>query len=330
MENPDSSDSTARAALSAGPVPVSVVIPAFNCEKTIVRSISSVRAQSYGSLEIVVVDDCSADGTASAVEAIGDPAIRLVRHQANGGASAARNTGIREATGRYIAFLDADDEWAADKIARQVALFEQNGDLGMVICDGDRIAPDGTTVGTIFSGYDPGIADAWKLLLEQSFIQTSCVMARRDLLVALGGFNTSLVVAEDWDLWLRLVDAAPFGAVPEKLVSFHMTPGSLMSREAGKEPLYLLPMIEKHVEAFKDRLTDAECGRILGHQYQRCGRAACLSGSWVTGATLLLRALFLGREPVMNGLYIVRSGLRRLLGDTARRGPNEIKKPELS
>ena len=90
---------------------ISVVIPAHDRERTIARAISGVLAQTYGNIEIVVVDDASADGTAAKVEALGHPKVRLVRHDRNRGAAAARNSGVAAARGVWIAFQDSDDDW---------------------------------------------------------------------------------------------------------------------------------------------------------------------------------------------------------------------------
>ena len=100
---------------------ISVVIPAYDRERSIARAIAAVLAQTYPAIEIVVVDDASTDGTAARVEAIGDPRVRLVRHAKNRGAAAARNTGVEAARGAFIAFQDSDDDWLPEKLARQAA-----------------------------------------------------------------------------------------------------------------------------------------------------------------------------------------------------------------
>jgi len=103
-----------------GPM-VSVVIPAFNAARTIGRSVESVAAQTFKNLEIIVVDDCSTDDLDGALTPFKDVALHIVRHRVNRGAAAARNTGVEAARGDYLAFLDADDAWLADKLEAQVA-----------------------------------------------------------------------------------------------------------------------------------------------------------------------------------------------------------------
>src|SRR5262249_54477519 len=100
---------------------LTVIVPTYNRERTVPAALASVLRQTFASLRVLVVDDGSSDGTAAVVEAARDPRIRLIRHESNRGAAAARNTGIRAARTRYVAFLDSDDLWAAEKLARQLA-----------------------------------------------------------------------------------------------------------------------------------------------------------------------------------------------------------------
>src|SRR6185437_6540351 len=99
---------------------ISVIIPLYNRREEIGRAIASALRQSRAPHEVVVVDDASRDGSADAVAALGDTRIRLLRHEQNRGAAAARNTGIEAATGEWIALLDSDDEWEPEKLARQL------------------------------------------------------------------------------------------------------------------------------------------------------------------------------------------------------------------
>ena len=123
---------------------VSVIIPAYNREKTIRRAVDSALAQTYPSIEIIVVDDGSRDHTAEILLEYGEK-LRLIR-QKNGGASSARNTGIRAAQGEIIAFLDSDDAWLPHKISRQVALLDRPelAHISCCICNTELIFTDGT------------------------------------------------------------------------------------------------------------------------------------------------------------------------------------------
>jgi len=110
--------------VSADPL-VSVVIPAYNAEKTIRNAIDSVLGQTMSNLEVIVVDDASTDGTVHAVEAVDDPRVRLLRSRRNSGPSAARNVGVKSAEGYWVAFLDADDEWVPDRLEHLLEAAEE-------------------------------------------------------------------------------------------------------------------------------------------------------------------------------------------------------------
>src|SRR5436309_7380613 len=122
---------------------VSVIIPVFNGERYIRQTIESVLAQTYRDFELLVIDDGSTDGTAEAVKEY-EKDLRYV-HQGNGGASKARNQGIRFSQGKYIAFLDADDLWEPEKLTIQVEFLERNPKIGLVHCNCDGIDEEGRT-----------------------------------------------------------------------------------------------------------------------------------------------------------------------------------------
>lgn len=106
---------------------VSVIMPTYNCGRFIAESIRSVLSQTYTEWELLIVDDCSTDETESIVSSYKDPRIRYMRNERNMGAALTRNRALREAAGRYIAFLDSDDLWLPEKLEKQIAFMQQNG-----------------------------------------------------------------------------------------------------------------------------------------------------------------------------------------------------------
>lgn len=214
---------------------ISVVIPAWNRAGSIGRAISGVLAQSYPNLEVIVVDDASSDATAATVEAIiaqdgiaqdGIARVRLVRHDRNRGAAAARNTGVREARGRFVAFQDSDDDWLVEKLARQaahmaglppghVATFCTKIDYG---CDQDRrygrrlvsVMPDPRE--TIETG------DLHQRLMRGNIIGPQTVLVARAAFLAAGGMDERLRNNEDWDFFIRLSALGPIGFLDDPLV----------------------------------------------------------------------------------------------------------------
>lgn len=192
---------------------VSVVIPTYNRAHFIGAAVASVRAQTYPCAEIIIVDDGSTDSTSTVVSELGAD-IRYVR-QPNAGPATARNTGIATARGDLIAFLDTDDRWLPQKIERQVGLLERWPDVALVsadmaIADASgriEVASNFARRGLLefFKTLDGRpVPDAPRRLLGLNFINTSTVVLRREVLQALGGFDTRLRYGEDLELWLRI------------------------------------------------------------------------------------------------------------------------------
>jgi teichuronic acid biosynthesis glycosyltransferase TuaG len=184
---------------------VSVVIPTYNYARYLPQAIDSALAQAATdlSLEIIVVDDGSTDETPEVARRFGS-AVRYER-QANRGPSAARNRGVAEARGEYVAFLDADDHWLPDKLIRQLRALAVRRDTAG--CHGAFLVrrPSGE-LGRLArywrrSGHYPTSRD----LLRGNSINMSTVLIRREALISTGPFDESLRTAEDWNLWLRLL-----------------------------------------------------------------------------------------------------------------------------
>lgn len=196
---------------------VSVIIPTFNRAAVIETAVRSVLAQTYANYELIVVDDGSDDGTPELLAHYSGKLTLLV--QRNRGVSAARNAGIACSSGELIAFLDSDDEWTPDKLAKQVALFHE-GDFGF-ICHTDEIwMRDGKEVPQKEIHRKQG-GGFFERALERCLISPSSVMLSRTLLDSVGGFDEDLPAAEDYDLWLRITAFHDVRFVPEPLVVKH-------------------------------------------------------------------------------------------------------------
>ena len=192
---------------------VSVIIPAFNAEHFLADAIDSVLAQDYPHLDIIVIDDGSTDSTSGIVSGYGER-VRLIS-QTNRGCAAARNAGVRAAHGHYVAFLDADDVWWPHKIRLQIDALTASG-YRMAYSRFIVWTPDAR--GTfpppelMFSMTDnPGLSNCalvtgnvYSHLLLDCIVWTSTVLLERSLLETAGPFDESLVMGEDYDLWLRL------------------------------------------------------------------------------------------------------------------------------
>ena len=155
---------------------VSVVIPLYNARDVICETIESVLAQTWKDYEIVVIDDGSTDGSDQIVRGVGS-GLRYVR-QENAGVAAARNRGIAESKGPYIALLDHDDLWHPTKLEKQVGLLGQRPEVGMVITDVAHIDREGRPMGIVGSGYNP--SETFARLFVRGYVPTpSAAMIRR-------------------------------------------------------------------------------------------------------------------------------------------------------
>jgi glycosyltransferase involved in cell wall biosynthesis len=171
-------------------------------------------------LEVVVVDDGSGDGTALIVEGFGDERVRLVRHEKPRGVSAARNRGIAEARGEWISFLDDDDLWAPDKVALQLGAVQQTGQL-WAYSGHVNITSDHRVVG----GAPPCTPEKVQDSLRRTNLIPgggSNVLAQTDLVRSLGGFDETLGILEDWDMWIRLAREGRPAWVRRPLVAYRI------------------------------------------------------------------------------------------------------------
>ena len=197
---------------------VSVVIPAYNAEAFIRSAIESALSQTLPVHEVLVIDDGSQDQTPQIVASYGKQ-VRLIS-QPNGGPSSARNHGAQVATGEYIAFLDADDRWSADKLERQAAAMQERPEAVLCYTSLLMLLPDGSEKVEIACPEDR-VAEV--LRIYNPNITPSAVLVRRDLLVASGGFDVTRQGCEDWELWFRLSRTGPFCVVPEPLTLYFVS-----------------------------------------------------------------------------------------------------------
>lgn len=205
---------------------VSVIIPVYNAQSFIARAVNSVLRQTLRAAEIIVVNDGSTDGTLAALAPFGGR-IRVI-NTLNRGVSSARNTGFRASTAGLIAYLDADDEWHEDKLARQVAFLVQHPGTGLCCCDYVSDDGAGTKSDSHFARVEKhgggGVAqwsrDSLRALIHGNFVgTTSTVLVRRSVLGAAGPFDTRLRQAEDYDLWIRCAQSTRFAIMSDVLLT---------------------------------------------------------------------------------------------------------------
>ena len=257
---------------------VSVIIPAYNRAATIERALASVVEQTFGDFEIIVVDDASTDDTVAVCHALGDSRLRVVQRTINGGAAAARNSGIREARGDLIAFLDSDDSWLPEKLAKQVSEMSREG------------APPVSCTGAIIHLLDHGetrvkrleTSDDWarRLAMDCDLSPGTTQMAARSIFDEIGLLDEALPRFEDWDWLLRYTRRYSIGVVSEPLAEIY-------NRRAR-----LGRVVERSAEIFENK------HRSVFEALKHSDRHDALMNLWLQAANtyaferLLWRAIF--------------------------------------
>ncbi|MBD1918188.1 MULTISPECIES: glycosyltransferase family A protein [Cyanophyceae] len=212
---------------------VSVIIPAYNAEKFIAKTLESVLAQTYHNIEVIVVDDGSEDRTAQIVQSYMERTSQLkLLSQKNLGVAAARNLGIHQAKGKFIAPLDADDIWYEQNIERQVhAILSAEKNVGLVYSWSIDIDEFGQQLGCVRASRIAGRVYT-TLLLHDFIANASSVLIRKDCLDQVGGYDPTLKQqngqgGEDWDIYLRIAEHYEFRVIPEVLVGYRQLANSM-------------------------------------------------------------------------------------------------------
>lgn len=214
---------------------VSVVIPAFNAERYLGQAIQSVLQQSLEPLECIVVNDGSTDGTEAVVSSFNDPRLRCLWKENGGTVSNARNVGIQAAQGTFVAFLDADDVWLKDKLARQMELFERDRCLGFTYC-AYAITDSELNVQTVIRPERRSDLFLRILLMEANGIAAgSTLLARRQAIESVGGFREDLSMSADAEWGYRLSLRWKSAGLEEPLVLYRSHPHQGHRSNAGFE-----------------------------------------------------------------------------------------------
>jgi len=280
---------------------VSIVIPTYNRETYIAKALDSVMQQTYTQFEVVVIDDGSTDNTADLVKGYGEK-VRYF-YQDNQGIAGARNAGIRKCTGELIAFLDSDDYWIPEKLRRQISLFHEHPEYGMVASCCASIRLDGS----YREKNRPGTS-GWVLedLFKKNFIRTSSALITRRCLDKVGLFDESLKECEEYDLWLRIAAAYPVGFINESLAVYVDNPTGVSTDSlAGR--LFRLQVLEKEylqkkipAPVYNNRIADT-CHYIGRHYVKR--------GNKQEGIAYLKKAQSLSPLYIKNIFYLARAAL---------------------
>jgi len=264
---------------------VTVVIPTYNRAHLIGRALRSVLAQTHQDFEIIIVDDGSSDDTEEVINNYPDQRITYYRHGRNRGGSVARNTGIELAKGRFIAFLDSDDEWLPRKLEKQVGISLKSESPDSIVVYTGLLYLDGRDSKTIKA--EIPLRSGWlfsHLLLDNVVGGCSAVMVPRKCLDVVGTFDETLHSSQDLDLWIRLSKRFPFFAVNEVLCRVYVHEARItqdvQAKVQARERIF-----EKHSQEIRKNR------KAHGYYHFKTAKIYCHNGFLREGRKELLRAI---------------------------------------
>ncbi len=257
---------------------VSVIVPNYNYAGYLGAAIESALGQTYSTVEIIVIDDGSTDGSKAVIESYGR-GIKAIFQQ-NQGVAAARNNGVKAGRGEFVAFLDADDMWLPEKIERQVERFTEDPDLGLVHVGLTEIDQAGNSLAVRLGGGEG--SEVWKdlLLFSPNGILGggSGAMIPRSVFDALGGFDERLSTSADWDLYFRTAIRYAVGFVAEPLLKYRVHSSNMHSNIAVMERDMTLAY-EKAFAKTNPRLQEIK-GRAIGALHQNLSGSFFVAGNY--------------------------------------------------
>ena len=250
-------------------IKVTTIIPTFNRGYCLAESIQSVLDQNFSDFELIVVDDGSTDNTAEVIEQFSG--IHKIRIKKNRGVSFARNLAIKQARGEWIAFLDSDDLWERNKLAIQMNWVECNPDYHAVYTDEIWIR-NGVRVNAMkkhrkYSG------DIFRHCLPLCIVSPSSVLLRNELLNKFGGFDESMPVCEDYDLWLRISMSFPFHFIEEKLIVKRGGHEDQLSRKFWGMDRWRVHSLKKLLQ--ENQMNEEQRGLVMEMLVEKCNILAC-------------------------------------------------------
>lgn len=278
---------------------VSVVIPLYQTERFIAEALGSVLGQTFPNYEVIVVDDGSGDAGPAIARGFDDPRVRVVT-QANRGLAGARNTGIAEARGRYVALLDADDRWAPDKLARHVAQLDADLTIAVGFSSSRLVGDDGSFLGLVQRPGRTRFAAA-DIFCRNPVGNGSAPVLRRSALDAIEfydatldrrcWFDESFRQSEDIECWMRIAVAqvGRFDWIDEPLTDYRVNAGGLSANIAAQHATWR--RFRAKVACYAPDIESQWGDLAEAYQLRYLARRAVRSGDGRTALELMLRAL---------------------------------------
>lgn len=212
---------------------VSVLMAVYNGEPYLETAVASILRQSFENFEFVIVDDCSTDGTAAVIDSFKDDRVRYTKNHQNRGQTASLNRGLSICRGRYIARMDADDLSRSDRFEKQVAFLEARPEVAVVGSNLEFIDSKGTIVG-VWNYPSEELALRWFALFSCPLSNGAAIFRKEVIWDELGGYDETIVVAQDWDLWNRVLSTAEIANLRDRLLLVRQHDGQV-SVQAGDQ-----------------------------------------------------------------------------------------------
>lgn len=266
---------------------VSVIVATYNMGQYLVQAIDSILNQEYSALQVIVVDDGSVDDTVNVLERYkNDSRVRIIRQQ-NAGQTVAKNRGLQEAEGEFIAFCDADNYWLPDKLTRQFALMDTLQTQGVVYGDIQCIDAEGKPLQIPQMRRHSGRITGH--LLRDNFVAFNTVLISKKIIDEIGGFDPSLRMGIDYDLWLRVSVKYDFFHIPEPLVAYRIWGGQMSNRKAERfENSFKL--LKQFLSKYPKSVTWSEVRRGWAHIHVSRGRWRATQGNYMRATMDFMRA----------------------------------------
>lgn len=268
---------------------VSIVIPAYNTMAYLPQALTSALEQTFTDFDVLIVNDGSTDSIEAWASQFTDPRVRLLT-QANQGLPGARNTGIAHTKGEYIAFLDGDDIWELDKLAKQVAFLDSRPRVGLVHTSVSFVDERGNAVSRPVAAHGDG--NLYKEFLTfNEFYMVRCgstPLVRRECFEKVGLFNPALKFSEDWEMWTRVAAHYHIAAIEEKLVLYRQHSSNLTRNYHIMMP-HFSKIIERAFDAAPAKYQHLK-GRAYGRTYLSTAWRAFYAKSYAEASTLCKQA----------------------------------------
>lgn len=230
--------------------PVTVLMSVYNDEKFLRQSIESVLGQSFADFEFLIINDASTDSTPAILQeyARRDNRIRVIDNERNMGLTASLNKGLNSARGKYIARMDSDDISLKERLQRQVDFLGKHPEIGVLGSGAEIIDDDGNTTSTFSPSTSPAVI-RWRLLFGNCMLH-STVMFRKNIVLKAGGYPSDCFIAQDYDLWSRLMFNTDISQLPDILVRYRQNANAISIKNYDKQAETSIRVVQKNLTSF--------------------------------------------------------------------------------